>query len=104
MKTPLILTALIAGLLLAGAAGAATPNIDARQANQRARINQGVASGELTRREAAGLRAQQAHIRRDERRAEADGVVTRAERRQLQRELNHSSRSIRNQKHDQQQR
>ena len=104
MKTKLILATLITGLLLAGTASAGTPNIDARQTNQRARINEGVASGELTRREAHGLRTQQAHIRHEERQAKADGVVTRAERRHLQNDLNRSDRSIRRQKHDAQQR
>ena len=104
MQRTLIISALLSGLLLAGAASAATPNIDARQANQRARINQGVASGELTHREAARLRAQQAHIRRDERVAKSDGVVTRRERARLQNELNQADRNIAQQKHDWQQR
>lgn len=100
MQRTLALTVLLCGLLLGGAATAATPNIDARQANQRARINQGVASGELTRHEAAKLRTQQAHIRRSERAAKADGVVTRSERRRLQHQLNHADRTIKRQKHD----
>ncbi|MBL8299268.1 MAG: hypothetical protein JNN30_13095 [Rhodanobacteraceae bacterium] len=95
---------LLCGLLLAGAASAQTPAVDQRQADQRARINQGVASDELTRREAVHLRAEQAHIRQQEREAKADGVVTRRERRQLQRELDRSSAHIYEQKHDTQQR
>ncbi|TDR48622.1 hypothetical protein DFR29_101242 [Tahibacter aquaticus] len=104
MQRTLIISALLCGLLLAGAASAATPTIDARQANQRARIHQGVASGELTQREAARLRAQQAHIRHDERVAKSDGVVTRRERARLQNELNQADRTIARQKHDWQQR
>lgn len=100
MQSSLIISTLLAGLLLTGAASAGTPNVDARQANQRARINQGVASGELTPREAARLRTEQAHIRRDERAAKSDGVVTRRERARLQHELNHSSTDIARQKHD----
>lgn len=102
MQRTLIISALLSGLLLAGAASAAT--IDTRQANQRARIQQGVGSGELTRGEAVRLRAQQAHIRRDERAARSDGLVTRRERAQLQRELNRADRNIARQKHDWQQR
>ncbi|WP_257387288.1 hypothetical protein [Tahibacter caeni] len=104
MYKTLVPIALVTAVLLAGTASAATPNVDAREANQRARINQGVASGELTRREAAGLRAQQVHIRRDERAAKADGVVTRGERRHLQHELDHASENIDEQKHDAQDR
>ena len=81
-----------------------TPRVDAHEAHQHQRIAQGVASGQLTHREAARLRAEQRAIHRAEWRAKADGVVTRTERRQLQHELDHSSRSIRNQKHDAQQR
>lgn len=58
---------LLAALLLfatshSASAQTATPNINARQANERARIRQGVASGELTRPEAARLRARKADI------------------------------------------
>ncbi|HVH32570.1 hypothetical protein ACFJIW_22940 [Tahibacter sp. UC22_41] len=104
MRKTVVPIALVTAVLFAGTAAAATPNVDAREANQHARIDQGVASGELTRREAAGLRAQQAHIRRDERAAKADGVVTRGERRHLQRELDHASANIDAQKHDAQER
>lgn len=100
MNTSLARVSLVVALLFAGAAHADTPVVDQRQADQRARINEGVASGELTRREAAGLRAEQAHIRQDEREAKADGVVTRRERRHLERELNRSSVDIHEQKHD----
>lgn len=41
----------------------ATPGINERQANERARIRQGVASGELTRTEAAPLCNREADIR-----------------------------------------
>lgn len=93
---------LIAMLLISAAAYAqdATPKVDARKKEQRARIRQGRASGELTNKEAAGLNAQQRHIRRSERRAKADGTVTPAERKKLKREQNRASRNIRRQKHD----
>src|SRR5688500_18678668 len=65
-------------LFLAGMAQAqTTTGVDGRQAAQRSRINQGVASGEVTRTEAAKLRSEQRRIRRTERRAKADGKVTR---------------------------
>lgn len=80
----------------------ATPGIDARQERQQERIEQGLASGELTKREAARLEREQARIEWHEAAAKADGVVTREERRQLHRELNRASRHIAKEKHDRQ--
>lgn len=84
----------------AASAPAATPRIDQRQANQERRIDQGVASGALTRRETHRLERQQAAVDRAENQAKADGTVTRHERRQLHRMQNHTGRSIKRQKHD----
>ena len=78
----------------------ATPNIDSRNREQRARIHQGRANGELTNKKATGLNRRQRHIHRAERRAKADGRVTRGERKRLHREQNRASRNIRTQKHD----
>ena len=72
----------------------------ASQANQRARIRQGVATGELTRPEAARLKGREAAIRHDKRAARADGVVTRRERKDIRQEKTSASRAIYNQKHD----
>jgi hypothetical protein len=77
-----------------------TPKLDAREANQRTRIENGVASGELTRPETRRLAAGQVHLHRAEARAESDGVVTRRERAYLQHEANQQSRRIHRQKHD----
>ena len=82
----------------------ATPGINARQRNERARIQQGVASGELTRAEAARLRAREADIRQDKHTAKADGVVTRDERQDIRQDEKHASRAIYRQKHDRQER
>ncbi len=79
--------------------------INDRQRDQQQRIRQGVRSGELTRREARRLEAQEARIRRDEARARrSGGQFTARERLRIQRELNHSSRNIYRQKHDHQDR
>jgi len=86
----------------AGAASAATPGIDKRQANQEKRIDQGVASGELTKREARRLEKQQAHINKAENKAKADGVVTAAERKRLHHKQDNASANIYRQKHDKQ--
>jgi hypothetical protein len=99
-------TTLAAGVALALASlgafaqGTATPGVDQRQANQQARIEQGVASGQLNRREAARLERQQARIARAERRAKADGVVTPRERRELAAMQKKASADIQAQKHD----
>lgn len=76
------------------------PRVNERQQNQHARIRHGVASGELTRREAAHARHDQRHIRRTERRVKADGHVTRRERARLHHQQNQASRSLRRNKHD----
>ena len=88
-------------VFLAGMSQAqSTPLVDERQQNQRARIHQGVTSGEVTRAEAARLRSEQRHIKRAERRAKADGDVTRRERVVLNRKQNQASRKIAKEKHD----
>jgi len=86
------------------AAIADTPRADARQDNQDDRIDQGVASGELTRREAVKLDAQQEHIENKEDRAEADGVVTKREKASIERSQDRANRRIVKQKHDRQDR
>lgn len=91
-------------LAFAGSAFAqtATPGIDKRQANQEKRIEQGVKSGELTKREAARLEKREDKLQKDKEKAQADGVVTKKERRQLNREANRDSKAIARQKHDRQ--
>lgn len=84
------------------AATAQTPVINARERNERARIRQGVASGELNSREAARMRGREAGITAEKRAARADGVVTRDERHNLRRTENSASRAIYRQKHDRQ--
>ncbi len=78
----------------------ATPRIGKREANQQARIEKGVQSGQLTGKEAAKLERQQVKIRRDEKRAKADGVVTPRERTKLTREQNRTSKNIYLKKHN----
>lgn len=84
-----------------GARGATRdPGVNARQANQRERIEQGVRSGELTRSEARQLGTEQRAIRQEERQYKSDGVLTKDERKDLQQDLNVASRDIASQKHD----
>ena len=82
----------------------AQPTAATRAASQRARIRQGVASGELTRPEAARLREHQADIRQDKQAARADGVVTRDERQDIRKDQRRASGAIYRQKHDNQER
>jgi uncharacterized membrane protein YebE (DUF533 family) len=77
-----------------------TPGINQRQHNQQKRTKQGVKSGELTRREARKVKAEQAAIQAEKRVAKADGVVTKRERRAIQRDQNKASKDIYRQKHD----
>jgi uncharacterized membrane protein YebE (DUF533 family) len=80
----------------------ATPNIDQRQANQEARIQQGTQSGSLTQREVARLERGQDRVDRMEDRAKADGKVTQQERKRIHKAENHQNRDIRREKHDRQ--
>lgn len=83
---------------------AGTPVLDQREQNQKARIVQGVKSGELTRTETRRLVAGERRLNRNERQAKADGEVTLRERARLQREADRMSGRIYRQKHDGQQR
>lgn len=99
-----IFAAVALAVASASFAGDNTPRLDQREANQKARIQQGVRSGELTRPEARRLAAGQVHLRNAEARAKADGEVTRAERARLQHKADKQSRRIYRQKHDAQDR
>ncbi|MEP7068503.1 MAG: hypothetical protein ABI789_04645 [Usitatibacter sp.] len=101
MKTTLI-AAVLAALALPVAAQVNTPTFDQRQANQEARIQQGVASGQLTPRETAKLERGQAKIQAMENKAKADGKVTAKERAKLAKAQNKQSRKINREKHDKQ--
>ena len=85
-------------------AGANTPGIDQRQANQEQRIDQGAAKGTLTPREARRLERQQGAIDKAENKAKADGTVTAQERRRLHHAQDHAGKRIYRQKHDAQNR
>ncbi len=74
--------------------------IKKEQCEQQARIEQGVRSGELTRKEAIRLEAQQALINHHKHLAKADGVVTPQERAFIRHEQRRADRNIAVQKHD----
>jgi hypothetical protein len=109
MMNKVFTSTLVAAVLSFGAVGASaqsaeTPRIDARQAKQEQRIDQGIASGELNKREAHRLNRQQNVIDKAENKAKADGVVTAKERKALTRAQNSTSKRIYRQKHDAQER
>jgi hypothetical protein len=81
---------------------AATPGIDKRQAEQKKRIDQGVASGRLTPNEAARLEKGQQRVQKLESKAKADGAVTAKERARIRQAQNVQSRHVAKEKHDRQ--
>ena len=83
-------------------AQANTPLVDQRQANQERRIDQGVASGSLTQREANRLDRGQGRVDNMENRGQSDGVVTRGERARMHQAQDRQSARIYRQKHDRQ--
>jgi hypothetical protein len=102
MKTIKTIALLAIALPTLAFAQANTPRVDQRQANQEQRIDQGVASGSLTQREANRLERGQQHVDNMENRAKADGVVTRGERARLHQAQDVQSARIHRQKHDRQ--
>jgi hypothetical protein len=111
MKIRTVLTAL--SIALAGSVFAQTtapaaptsptmPRVDKREAKQQARIDQGVASGQLNQKEATRLENGQARVNQAEANAKADGKVTRREKKHLDHMQDKQSRKVYRQKHDQQ--
>ena len=102
MKKMLSLALVAAVFPVLALAQAETPRVDQRQANQEQRIDQGVASGSLTRPEANRLERGQQRVDKLENQAKSDGVVTRRERAELHRAQDRQSDRIYAQKHDRQ--
>ncbi len=76
-------------------------NIERRENRQQNRINQGIRSGSLNRRETYRLERQQSRIDRTEDRFRSSGgKLTNRERGILERRYNRASRNIYHQKHD----
>lgn len=98
----LVTRSLLAGFaaLAATTAVASADEIDRRQSNQQARIQQGVRSGEINRWEYRKLEAEQARIADMERRAKADGRVDRYEAERIRAAQNAASRHIYQESHD----
>jgi opacity protein-like surface antigen len=90
----------LSALMLAGTALAA--EVDQRQENQQDRINQGVASGELTKKEAHQVERQHKAIGKEIKadRAANGGKLTKGEKREINRQQNRESRKIHRKKHN----
>lgn len=102
-----VLTAWLAGMLIvafivsfAAAGNAKDPGIQARIEEQQKRIDQGLASGQLTRQEAGIVQDNLNRIKAAEARMKSDGTLTPRERRRLERMLDRNSRMIYKEKHD----
>jgi len=104
MNKPVVILAAVCALLAASswAAFAADkdPGVNARQHRQNERIEQGVRSGQLTRKEAKSLRSEQRSVRHEERKDKADGKLTATERRGLYGDQKQSSKDIYAAKHN----
>jgi len=105
MKNIKLITSLLFFSIYFGAqAQTKTPEIKKKQINQQQRIDQGVASGELTPEEAKKLKMQQAKFRRNKTMAKSDGVITPAERAKLRQQQKRADQAIYKEKHDAQKR
>lgn len=96
-----LLAAAVAASLPVAASAAPWMSINQRQANQFARINQGIKNGALTVVEATRLRNEFYALNRLEKRYRVNGLSLR-ERQDLDRRFNALSARIRTQKHDRQ--
>jgi hypothetical protein len=79
-----------------------TPRIDKRQERQDNRIERGIETGELTKKEARRLEKGQEHIDDLEDKAQADGKVTKREKKRINKAQDKQGQRIYNQRHDQQ--
>jgi 3-hydroxymyristoyl/3-hydroxydecanoyl-(acyl carrier protein) dehydratase len=102
MKKKIMFAALLIIGFSAALSAQNTPKVDARQSTQKARIRDGVKDGELTKKEAKIVRAEQRHIKKVEKKAKSDGEITAKERAKLDRKQDRASKRIVKQKNDNQ--
>ena len=81
---------------------ASTPRVDQRQENQEKRIQQGVQSGELTKKETKHLEKGQAKVQKQENKAMADGKMSAKERAKIEKAQDRENKRIFREKHDKQ--
>lgn len=104
MAAIVLLAVVTIGFSTEALAGKRDPRVNTRQAYQQAKIRQGVKSGELTKKEAVKLEANQRRIARTEHRMKSDGNMTAAERAKLDTMQDKQREVIYKQKHDDQDR
>lgn len=101
MKTLTLATFALLAMTAGALAHDGTQNrIDRREYTQEQRIQQGVRSGEITRREYRQLEVEQARIREMERQAQRDGHIDRREAAAIDRAQDNARRHIWQEKHD----
>lgn len=96
--TILLVVFMLSGVSIAG--NTSDPGIQERIEEQQRRIDQGIASGELTPEEAARLQENLNRIKAEEAALKADGRLTARERARLHRELDINSAKIYKKKHN----
>ena len=100
MKKVIIAIILVAAITNLSQAQTRTPRARHRANEQQERIAQGVASGELNRREAGKLEAEQAQTHQAVQNAKVDGQVTPRERARIEHLQDRNSKDIYREKHD----
>jgi len=100
--TGVIMTGALLTLTLAEPFLAQAGVVGGRQKNQQERIDEGVKSGELSKRETIRLEKEQARIRRKKRRLKSDGTLSAKDKAKLTHDQNKASRHIYKEKHDEQ--
>lgn len=96
MKNQLLKVSVL--LLVIGMSTTSMAQVNKRQTKQKQRVSQGVASGEITKKEAAQIQIKQAEVQALENAARADGEVTKQEKAVITREQNEASRQIKRKK------
>jgi hypothetical protein len=109
MKTIRVLALGLSAMMVLSLAGSAFAGergrvVNHRQTRQSNRIEQGIHSGELTRKEAKNLAQGEHRINRYEKVARADGHISPKEFHKLEQMQDHESKAIYKQKHDNQDR
>ena len=96
-----IVTGALVALTLTQPLLARAGEIEERQKRQQERIGEGIQSGELTKKEAVKLEAEEGKIQREKRRFRRnDGKLGPKEKAKLNRDLNKASKDIYKEKHD----
>lgn len=102
MKKQSFALAFLALTLAAGSSFAGTKHEEKREARQDARIERGIASGQLNEKEANRLEKGQQHIDNMEDKAMADGKMSKKEKMRIEHAQDKQSRKIFREKHDRQ--